>query len=559
MMITALVLVAMAALAAAQPVTEQADVRVTLQQGDILGSRVVATNGRPYYTFRSIPYANPPVGPLRFKDPEPAPAWSGVRNGSMPIPKCPQYNLLSPGVVMGQEDCLYLNVYTPKLNSSKLPVMVRIHGGGFILGSAEDATPEPLMQKDVVVVSINYRLGALALLSTGDDVLPGNLFLKDQTLALRWVQDNIRDLGGDPQQVTIFGISAGGISVHLHVLSPRSAGLFQRAIIQSGTALSPGLFSPPREGAILFSKELNCTGEESQKLLACFNEARVEDLVKTSSRLSEWYDIQMKIGLTVDGVFLPDHPAALHKAGRINKVHVIAGATQDDGNVFSEGLLGKYGEEALQQLNENFTKAGPILLGLEHEENPVYLARRIFFNYMDDLHVTREKEFAFTRLLGEAYFNAPNAQMVEFLVPHTKTYMYQFDHCPPKSLMQVGMNVTQTREMAGHADDMLYLFQLPPEKAALTPKRPQDLHMQEILVDLWTNFASTGNPTINGTLGFRWPALTPGKPLQYLSLTTTPTMWPLECMNQDFWNSLPTKNNKMLYPERFLEDCNPSR
>ncbi|XP_050695279.1 cholinesterase 1-like isoform X2 [Eriocheir sinensis] len=559
MIIALMVLVAAAVLPAAQPVAKQAEMTVKLQQGDIVGSRAETPNGRPYYTFRSIPYAKPPVGPLRFKDPEPAPTWTGVRDGLMPIPRCPQTNVTAAGAVMGQEDCLYLNVYTPKLDSSKLPVMVYIHGGGFILGSAEDETPEPLMQKDVVVVSMNYRLGALAFLSTGDDVLPGNLGLKDQNLALRWVHNNIRDLGGDPHQVTIFGVSAGGISVHLHVLSPRSAGLFHRAIIQSGTALMPGIFPPPRKGAIRLGKALKCNGKESHQLLACFNEASVEDLVKTLGRLSDWHNLQMKIGLTVDGTFLPKHPAALHRAGYFNRVHVIAGAAQDDGNVFSAGLLSKSGKGVLQQLNENFTKLGPILLGLKHEENPVYLARRIFFKYMDDLHVTREKEFAFTRLLGKAYFNAPNTQLVEFLVPHTKTYMYQFDHPPPMSLMHSVMNVTQTREMAGHGDDLLYLFQLPPEKAALTPRRPQDLHMQEILVNLWTNFASTGNPTIKGSMGFRWSAVKYGRPLQYLSLTTTPTMRTLNAKNQDFWNSLPTKNNKMLYPERFLEDYNPSR
>ncbi|MPC17299.1 Esterase FE4 [Portunus trituberculatus] len=162
---------------------------------------------------------------LLHQNPEPADPWSGVRNGSLPIPKCPQLSSRVPGAIEGQEDCLYLNVYTPKPSPSNLPVMVYIHGGGFAISSAgEGGSPAPLMQKDIVLVTMNYRLGTLGFLSTNDNILPGNLGLKDQVLALQWVQDNIELFGGNPKQVTIFGVSAGGISVHFHILSPSSKG-----------------------------------------------------------------------------------------------------------------------------------------------------------------------------------------------------------------------------------------------------------------------------------------------------------------------------------------------
>lgn len=553
-----LLLVTLVAAAVAAAATEQSTLEVTLKQGAILGSREEATNGRVYYSFRSIPYAKPPVGPLRFKDPEPAPAWSGVRNGSLPIPKCPQTNFLAPGKIDGQEDCLYLDVYTPSPSSSGLPVMVYIHGGGFILGAAmEGSSPAPLMQKDVVVVGITYRLGSLGFLSTGDSVLPGNLGLKDQTMALRWVQDNIRDFGGDPMQVTIFGVSAGGVSVHFQILSPGSEGLFQRAILHSGTALVPETVESPRRGAIAISKALNCTGEESQQLLACFTDATLEDLVNVASSVGEWNNQPIPVAPCVDGVFLPDHPAVLIKEGYYNKVDMMSGTVQDEGNVMTAVLFSAAGKPALQELNDNFTKAGPIMLKTELEEDPVYLARRLMLKdmaYNTDFNITSEDEMAFTKLYGDRIFQAPNVQTVEFHAkePTTKTFMYQFDHLSEMSIMSIYTNASSERPMAGHGDDIMYMFQLPAPFPPMTSV--QDLHVRDILVTLWTNFAATGNPTVNGTLGFRWTPVDSQGPLNYLSLTTSPTMKTVDSQDHEFWSSLPTKITKVLYPERFREE-----
>ncbi|XP_045127510.1 juvenile hormone esterase-like [Portunus trituberculatus] len=555
MMLVITMVVALVAFTAAK----QPSPLVTLKQGTILGSREKAINDRVYYAFKTIPYAKPPIGPLRLKDPEPAPAWSGVRNGSLPLPKCPQsfIFLMSQYSVTGQEDCLYLNVYTPRPYKSNLPVMVFIHGGAFVFGSAMGSVtpmlPSPLMQKDVVMVAMNYRLGALGFLSTGDNVLPGNLGLKDQTLALQWVQDNINDLGGDPNQVTIFGVSAGGISSHLHILSPSSAGLFQRAILQSGTALFTGVFVPARKGAISISKALNCTGEKSRQLFACFMNASVEDLVHAQSSLTEWYDLPMTVSVQVDGTFLPDYPAVLLKSGRYNKVDVMIGWTRDDGSVITAGLFTKKREQALSQVNKIIEKVGPLLLSLTEEEDPVYLARRIWFQYTSGANLTLDNEADFTNLLTDFAYGIPAMQSAEIhtKTPDKKIFLYRLDHCLEKSYFHVLTNTSIKRKMASHGDDMMYLTQASPHLVPM--QRRMDLHMQHIIVTLWTNFASTGNPTINGTLGFRWTPVTPTRPLSYLSLTTSPNMQQVNRVSQDFWNSLPTKNTKILYPERFLQ------
>ncbi|XP_063867418.1 cholinesterase 1-like [Scylla paramamosain] len=540
--------------AAGQPTVE-----VTLKKGVITGSREHALNGYEYYSFSTIPYARPPVGPLRFKDPEPAPAWSGVRNGSLPFPKCPQSSILlmTNYLFTGQEDCLYLNVYTPRPYKSNLPVMVFIHGGAYMVGSAMGSyppmLPAPLVQKDVVVVAMNYRIGALGFLSTGDSVLPGNLGLKDQTLALQWIQDNIMDLGGDPNRVTIFGISAGGVSSHLHILSPSSAGLFQRAILQSGTALLAPTYVPARKGAISISKALNCTGEKSQQLLACFMNASVENLVNAQSSLTEWFDLPMTVGVQVDGTFLPEHPAVLLRSGRYNKVDVIIGWTKDDGTVITAGMFSEKGEKSLRDVNENFQKVGPILFSLMEEEHPVYLAQRIRFHYMEAANVTLDNEPVFTSLVGDAGFVMPGVQSAEFhaKIPHIKTFIYKLEHCSENSLASILAQTSIRRKIAGHGDDVQYLFQSPPPLGPLS--RPQDVQVQDIITTLWTNFAYTGNPTVNGTLGFRWTPVTPEQPLRYLSITTTPTMQSVDKRIQDFWNSVPTKTTKLLYPERFFQ------
>lgn len=169
--------------------------------------------GDRYFSWKGIPYAQPPVGDLRFRDPLPHQGWTGVRDASEHGFNCATGGIISDK--MGDEDCLTLNVYTNSI-IDKRPVMVWVHGGAFILGSGDDdqVTPEYFVTNDVLLVSINYRLGILGFLSTGDRHAPGNYAMKDMILALKWVQNNIANFGGDPDNVTVFGQSAGGVAVH---------------------------------------------------------------------------------------------------------------------------------------------------------------------------------------------------------------------------------------------------------------------------------------------------------------------------------------------------------
>ncbi|XP_066292574.1 pyrethroid hydrolase Ces2e-like [Branchiostoma lanceolatum] len=222
---------------------------VSTVTGQVRGTTTHTTDlpDKPIYTFLGIPYAAPPVGELRYRPPQPALPWEGVREAVEYGSYCPQnltsFNNLDHDfpIEFGEnmtmsEDCLTVNVFTPTVaEDAALPVLLWIHGGALTIGMGSPPGWEVLAaHQDVVVVSINYRLGVLGFLSTGDENMPGNYGFLDQVRAMEWVKENIRSFGGDPERVTLFGESAGGISISYHLLSPLSRGLFQRAIMVPG-------------------------------------------------------------------------------------------------------------------------------------------------------------------------------------------------------------------------------------------------------------------------------------------------------------------------------------
>jgi hypothetical protein len=202
---------------------------VAVAQGLLRGTTKTTRGGRSFGAFEGIPFAQPPLGELRFKAPVPVQSWQGVKDATKPHNICPQRDIYRRSTVIeGNEDCLYLNVYTPQLNNtaSRFPVMIFFHGGGWLCGGGNSLWygPDILLDRDVILVVTNYRLGPLGFLSTGDAACPGNNGMKDQNLAMRWVKDNVAAFGGDPEKITIFGESAGGASAQLHMMSPLSKG-----------------------------------------------------------------------------------------------------------------------------------------------------------------------------------------------------------------------------------------------------------------------------------------------------------------------------------------------
>ncbi|XP_063602968.1 juvenile hormone esterase-like [Penaeus indicus] len=541
------------------PMSMEETVEVELQQGAIVGSRSEAEEGRFFYSFKSIPFAQPPVGELRFKDPIPGAAWEGTRNGSVPMPMCPQ--VFGP-VVYGQEDCLYLSVYTPRPYTSDLPVMVWIFSGAFSMGFGEQYQPLPFLTMDVVLVVIQYRLSTLGFLSTEDSELPGNLGLKDQALALRWVQDNIRDLGGDPDKVTIFGHNAGGVSVHYHMLSPMSKGLFRRAIMQSGVALCPwAVREDHREVAIEIGRQFSCPGVsanssevDSAALVACLRKVPAGDLVSAERKFATWFNFPYVMVPRVDGDFLPAHPAVLVREGRYNRVDVMAGTTRDEGALVTRMVL--HEPPAMGNLMQNFTQNGHLVLGLEAwDDDPEYLARLAFHRYLGPLEFDLGKVDAFSRLAGDGAFNMAVRETLQHHARDTvfgyRVFAYELQYRGEHSYGDffLGPPPEWNSQYVVHGDDLQYMFSS--IMMNITLSKPEDLFVSRIMLNLWANFAATGHPTPDMSLGFKWTPMTASSQ-SFLAITSAPTMKTFD-RDQDlkFWTNLPTKINKLLYPERF--------
>ncbi|ROL43319.1 Cocaine esterase [Anabarilius grahami] len=288
--------------------------------------------------YLGIPFAQPPVGPLRLAAPNPVQGWEGIRNAT----EHPLMCLQNPDIVLMvskamkmdftptgiSEDCLYLNVYTPsqRSESEKLPVMVWIHGGGLVMGGASMFDGSPLAAyENIVVVVIQYRLGMLGFFSTGDKLAQGNWGFLDQITALQWVQQNIEGFGGDPQSVTIAGESAGGISASFLTLSPMTKGLFHRAIFQSGVATSVGHSTrDPLTYGKLIANVTECDFSSSEVLVKCIKELTEEQIINATKKK------RIFLGATVDGVFLKDLPEEILKSKDFQKVPILVGTTNHE-------------------------------------------------------------------------------------------------------------------------------------------------------------------------------------------------------------------------------------
>ncbi|XP_027223730.2 venom carboxylesterase-6 [Penaeus vannamei] len=543
-------------------------VAVRLPQGTILTRRLEARDGSPYYPLMGVPYAKAPVGKLRFKDPVRAESWTEARKGTVPPPRCPQVNLeaLYEGrtQIDGEEDCLYLNVFTPQLDSDALlPVIVAFHSGAFELGGTDEHQPLPLVTKGIVLVSVAYRLDALGFLSSEDAALPGNLGLKDQVMGLRWVQDNIRNLGGDPDKVTILGVSAGAASVHYHMLSPMSSGLFHRAVLQSGSSLCPWAFREDHRRVFLaYAHSLGCISKsksgsqsraepsdtESEAVVECLRQVPLDQLLPLLPQFQVWHGGPRLMTPRVDGEFLQDHPATLLREGRFNKVSLISGVTTGEAGLYTKGIW--LDKEALAALKTNFDVAGPVPVGFHvWEEDPAYLARRAFYRYMDSTELNDNTLEDFQRLLTDRHHSQCHEDTAFFHAKSgSKVFLYQLQHRGQFSFSDV-FNISIGPGWVGHMDDIQYLFYNTTDFQPL--QRDADVFVSRIMATLWANFAKTGHPTPDQSLGFRWSPASESD-LRHLAINTTPKMIKSPfILKREFWKNLPIKNNKLLYPELF--------
>jgi para-nitrobenzyl esterase len=447
--------------------------------------------------FLGIPYAAPPVGARRFKPPAAAPAWSGVRDASRFAPHCPQRESVF-GIASEQEDCLYLNVYAPASPSTEArPVMVWLHGGSLTYGQSDDWDPAALVQRGVVVITLNYRLGVLgylahpALSAEPDAVGAGNYGLLDQIAALRWVRENAAAFGGNPANVTIFGSSAGGLSVHALLASPLAEGLFHRAIAQSAAY---DLLQPER--ALAEADGLRLAEAVGCKDAACLRATPVATLMQ--------HQLERPTGYlpTVDGKVLEQSVEHAFRAGHFHKVPVIEGFNRDEFSLF----VAMYVERFAGPLTaEGFAPTLTQSIGLSPEQTVRALTEFPLTAYDNP-------SLALTRAGTGPIFSCTARTAAQLLSRHVPTYVYEFADAQAPSIY---LPPASFPFGAYHGAEQPYLFDVRGEvgTATLTPaQRP----LAEAMVTYWTAFARTGDPS--STAAPAWPRFSePRELVQHLA------------------------------------------
>jgi len=457
-------------------------------------------------TFKGIPYAAPPVGPLRWKPPQPAPSWTGVRKAIDYGPRPMQGRIFSDMVFRDNgpsEDCLYLNIWMPEHRPpGKLPVMVWIYGGGFAAGSTSEPRQDGgnLAKKGVLVVSFGYRLGVFGFLALpeltkeSEHNASGNYGLLDQIAALKWVKANIATFGGDPDNVTIFGESAGSFSVSALMASPLAQGLFRRAIGESGAFFGDTLRAKPRAEAeaagVKFAE--SAFGTTS---LGALRALPAEKLLKAALALPWKYFTP-----DIDGYFLPTNCLSIYAAGQQSHVALLAGWNKDEGN-YRDYFTNKPPDWTNMELTVgNYVARAKAHFGANAE---TFLK---LYPATTDAEVERAaQDFAGDQFIGYSTWKWLEMQLQTGKAP---VYRYEFDQTLP-----LPVNARPgTESTAPHASEIEYVFQM--LSAKQLPWRPEDRQVSEQMATFWTNFAKTGNP--NGPRLPLWPAYNRGDGYQVI-------------------------------------------
>ncbi|XP_068084828.1 juvenile hormone esterase [Anabrus simplex] len=481
---------------------------ITLPQGTLKGKKVTPENLSPYYSFLGIPYAKPPLGNLRFKAPVPAGPWNGTLEALQEGNMCKQPPNVFGRASQSEEDCLFLNVYTPELPGSGplRPVMVWIHGGGFLAGSGnrEKQGPQYLLDKGIVYVSLNYRLGVFGFLSTEDEVVPGNAGMKDQVLALRWIQQNIAAFGGDPDQVTIFGQSAGGDSVHYHMLSPMSKGLFHGVIAQSGgSSRALAIARKPRENAFLVGKALGYTGESSQELIDFLRNVSSDELLSTAVttvnvedefRLLQIFHELPCVEPVIEGEtgFITEDPLTLLEEGKFHKVPFLTGVTLTEGLLLlSMGVFKTH--RTWEEIDKDFVKTiKPELRICGDESCGDAMVPKIRSFYLGDQPLSNNPDTlqSFIDMCTDLSFADGVLHEVKTMssLSSAPVYFYQFSY-DGGLVDSIPALANFTRPT--HSDDLGYIFDFGIQVA----DDSLDAKVRSRMVTMWTNFVKAGNPT----------------------------------------------------------------
>lgn len=491
------------------------DIVLKIQKGNVRGKRIDDETGQYHYSFRGIRYAQAPVGKLRFMDPVEVESYTEEYDATEDGMNCPQY-MVGAGEVMGDEDCLNLNVYTPKVDKKKRPVMVYIHGGAFITGGGSSSTfgPSYLIENDVVVVSMNYRLGALGFMATDDKAISGNMGIKDQIMALKWVQNNIASFGGDPNKVTIFGDDAGAASVSIHMMSPESNGLFANAIVMGGNVLCDSFNQKnPQEAAVELASRLECTSEKGEDIIRCLSTQTQQAIVTKQSEMFTFFSFPRWFAPTVDGKVLPDTPENLLAQGKFSKVPLMIGQTKDAGAFYYRLTMNTFngGNYDDNFVDHKLPRMLPVISSFNTKLYPI--TRQVRKRYFVNVDLEDEDEFRprYNEFLTDLMFTRCTDKFATTVASHNvPTYGYSFDYRGQHSI--INLQGEQVDMGVGHGDDLQYIFSdvYGPD---YTLSKSDRKFSKNVMVPLLTNFAKASNPTpaLTDAINVSWDPLTATK------------------------------------------------
>nr|XP_056722762.1 cholinesterase-like [Euleptes europaea] len=521
------------------------DTVVVTHSGPIRGKHLPA-GSKEVTAYLGIPYAEPPVGKLRFQKPVPHEPWSHILEATNFGNSCPQ--LLLSGTPDAEifsantprsEDCLFLNVWVPNPRpSTPTAVLVWIYGGSFFVGTTSLIIYDGAFLsaiENIIVVSMNYRLGALGFLSL-PPAAPGNMGLLDQQLALRWVRENAASFGGDPTRITIFGHSAGGASVSYHLLSPGSQPLFDRAVLQSGSAIAPWAWVSPEEAkrrSVALAQLIGCTEDEGNAIVECLQEKGMEEFqMYMFSVVDPRILVNIPFVPTTDGDFLPDDPQKLVESRRFQSKPIMIGTTSDEGSVFIflsvlslctsndclltwekllEGLkmsLPNATDDFIQAIAQRYSQAEP--------EGPARYRSALSQAVGDYLLVCKANEVA-----------------AETAKTGSPVYAYTFTH---RSIGSVWPEWIESN----HGSEVPYLF----GTLTLIPGTNEthteaELALIPRVMRYWAEFARSSNPTPSDVSETKWPLYNPAEQNFFRISTELPqVMKPSPTRHCGFWKTL---------------------
>jgi para-nitrobenzyl esterase len=455
--------------------------------------------------WKGIPYAKQPVGDLRFRAPQPPDSWQGIRDASKTGHIAPQTRRTTKERDKRGEDCLSLNVWSPAADGHKRPVMVWIHGGGFLVGSgASPLYDGATLSKngDVVVVTINYRLGPLGFLYFNDIKgsragFDDNLGIRDQVAALQWVRDNIAAFGGDPGAVTIFGESAGGISVLTLMATPSAHGLFRRAIVESGPP--EALWQPQAATAftVRYLGMLHISPDSLEQLKTLSADTLVAAMDRLITALMHEPTTVKVPAPTVDGAFLPTDPISAIRSGRAAGIDLMIGTNKDEATLLALKRVGI--------TPKNVNELAPYLANIEPGAR-----KKLIATYKRYPH--RNGIMAMTT---DGIFAMPSIRVSELQAPFAPTYMYRFDWSS-FPLRLLGLR-------ACHGLELPFVFgniEHGPGKLITTLANKKVVRRLSASMQLsWVNFARYGNPDPKGQAAWATYNQT-GRPTMIFDRTT---------------------------------------